>query len=253
MNWIFSNSKIIFNLNIFLKFCNEYWSYVCRFSLDSLNQPIVSSTRSELRKNGKLRCKRKPRVLFSQSQVLELERRFRQQRYVSAPEREILAQSLNLTATQVKIWFQNRRYKSKRVQIETNNNISTSNHKSSTASFKSHETIASESDSQHLDLEMSPRRKNKQKEHHLLESTDDQTTKSNDFSMLNSMSPVKVSTDLHESFYPSRSSVIPPPYSSNLYNPTGGLYAMNQQTYDQYSNMPPGSSSFSCYDKISYW
>lgn len=95
---------------------------------DSSNQPIVSSSRSELRKNGKFRSKRKPRVLFSQSQVLELERRFRQQRYVSAPEREILAQSLNLTATQVKIWFQNRRYKSKRVQIENNNNTSTSNH-----------------------------------------------------------------------------------------------------------------------------
>lgn len=82
----------------------------------------MTSSRSELRKNGKLRCKRKPRVLFSQGQVLELERRFRQQRYLSAPEREILAQTLNLSATQVKIWFQNRRYKSKRVQIEASNN-----------------------------------------------------------------------------------------------------------------------------------
>lgn len=67
-----------------------------------------------------MRCKRKPRILFSQSQVLELENRFRQQRYLSAPEREMLAQTLSLTATQVKIWFQNRRYKSKRGQIETN-------------------------------------------------------------------------------------------------------------------------------------
>lgn len=80
----------------------------------------VTSSRCELRKNGKLRSKRKPRVLFSQAQVLELERRFRQQRYLSAPEREILAQTLNLSATQVKIWFQNRRYKSKRLQIEGN-------------------------------------------------------------------------------------------------------------------------------------
>ena len=74
-----------------------------------------------MRKNGKLRAKRKPRVLFSQTQVLELERRFRQQRYLSAPEREVLAQTLNLSPTQVKIWFQNRRYKSKRLQIENNN------------------------------------------------------------------------------------------------------------------------------------
>ncbi|XP_037321783.1 homeobox protein Nkx-2.3 [Pungitius pungitius] len=60
------------------------------------------------------RTRRKPRVLFSQSQVFELERRFKQQRYLSAPEREHLATSLKLTSTQVKIWFQNRRYKCKR-------------------------------------------------------------------------------------------------------------------------------------------
>ncbi|KAK7930859.1 hypothetical protein WMY93_007254 [Mugilogobius chulae] len=60
------------------------------------------------------RSRRKPRVLFSQAQVFELERRFKQQRYLSAPEREHLASSLKLTSTQVKIWFQNRRYKCKR-------------------------------------------------------------------------------------------------------------------------------------------
>ncbi|CAL8353139.1 unnamed protein product [Boreogadus saida] len=62
----------------------------------------------------KQRTRRKPRVLFSQAQVFELERRFKQQRYLSAPEREHLASSLKLTSTQVKIWFQNRRYKCKR-------------------------------------------------------------------------------------------------------------------------------------------
>lgn len=56
--------------------------------------------------------------LFLQSQVYELEQRFKQQRYLSAPEREMLAQSLKLTSTQVKIWFQNRRYKNKRARIE---------------------------------------------------------------------------------------------------------------------------------------
>ncbi|KAJ6637713.1 Muscle-specific homeobox protein tinman [Pseudolycoriella hygida] len=82
------------------------------------NNQIVTSSKCELRKHAKLRTKRKPRVLFSQAQVLELERRFRQQRYLSAPERELLSQTLNLSPTQVKIWFQNRRYKSKRLQIE---------------------------------------------------------------------------------------------------------------------------------------
>ncbi|XP_076442904.1 homeobox protein Nkx-2.1-like isoform X2 [Babylonia areolata] len=60
--------------------------------------------------------RRKRRVLFSQAQVYELERRFKQQKYLSAPEREHLAGMINLTPTQVKIWFQNHRYKNKRMQ-----------------------------------------------------------------------------------------------------------------------------------------
>ncbi|KAF7690459.1 NK2 homeobox 4b [Silurus meridionalis] len=58
--------------------------------------------------------RRKRRVLFSQAQVYELERRFKQQRYLSAPEREHLAGLIHLTPNQVKIWFQNHRYKMKR-------------------------------------------------------------------------------------------------------------------------------------------
>ncbi|XP_013105532.2 homeobox protein vnd [Stomoxys calcitrans] len=62
--------------------------------------------------------KRKRRVLFTKAQTYELERRFRQQRYLSAPEREHLASLIRLTPTQVKIWFQNHRYKTKRAQSE---------------------------------------------------------------------------------------------------------------------------------------
>lgn len=62
--------------------------------------------------------KRKRRVLFSKAQTYELERRFRQQRYLSAPEREHLASLIRLTPTQVKIWFQNHRYKTKRARQE---------------------------------------------------------------------------------------------------------------------------------------
>ncbi|XP_039993884.1 NK2 transcription factor related, locus 9 [Xiphias gladius] len=61
---------------------------------------------------------KKRRVLFSKVQTLELERRFRQQRYLSGPEREQLARLLSLTPTQVKIWFQNHRYKMKRGRAE---------------------------------------------------------------------------------------------------------------------------------------
>uniref|UniRef100_A0A673B0H1 NK2 homeobox 2b n=1 Tax=Sphaeramia orbicularis TaxID=375764 RepID=A0A673B0H1_9TELE len=61
---------------------------------------------------------RKRRVLFSKAQTFELERRFRQQRYLSAPEREHLAGLIRLTPNQVKIWFQNHRYKMKRARAE---------------------------------------------------------------------------------------------------------------------------------------
>lgn len=46
--------------------------------------------------------RRKRRVLFTQAQVYELERRFKQQKYLSAPEREHLASIINLTPTQVR-------------------------------------------------------------------------------------------------------------------------------------------------------
>ncbi|XP_055367954.1 NK2 transcription factor related 7 [Betta splendens] len=75
---------------------------------------VDSSSDCDKNARSKPRLRRKPRVLFSQAQVSELERRFRQQRYLSAPEREQLAHILRLTSTQVKIWFQNRRYKCKR-------------------------------------------------------------------------------------------------------------------------------------------
>ncbi|CAL1533653.1 unnamed protein product [Lymnaea stagnalis] len=67
---------------------------------------------------GEAPKKRKRRVLFSKAQTYELERRFRQQRYLSAPEREHLASIIRLTPVQVKIWFQNHRYKLKRSRQE---------------------------------------------------------------------------------------------------------------------------------------
>ncbi|VDN56148.1 unnamed protein product [Dracunculus medinensis] len=62
--------------------------------------------------------RRKRRVLFSQTQVYALEQKFRTSKYLTAPEREALASSIGLSATQVKIWFQNHRYKCKRQEKE---------------------------------------------------------------------------------------------------------------------------------------
>lgn len=62
--------------------------------------------------------RRKRRVLFTPPQVNVLERRFLTNRYLSAGDREALAKSIGLTPTQVKIWFQNQRYKHKRQEKE---------------------------------------------------------------------------------------------------------------------------------------
>ncbi|TKR70428.1 hypothetical protein L596_022458 [Steinernema carpocapsae] len=62
--------------------------------------------------------RRKRRVLFSQAQVAALEHRFKQQKYLTATERDQLAAGIGLSATQVKIWFQNHRYKCKRQEKE---------------------------------------------------------------------------------------------------------------------------------------
>ncbi|XP_070540891.1 homeobox protein zampogna-like [Ptychodera flava] len=78
---------------------------------DDQQQPTSSSSSSKQRK-------KRSRAAFSHAQVFELERRFNHQRYLSGPERADLAAALKLTEQQVKIWFQNRRYKTKRRQLQ---------------------------------------------------------------------------------------------------------------------------------------
>ncbi|KAM3606738.1 uncharacterized protein V6R79_022389 [Siganus canaliculatus] len=83
----------------------------------SISQDMVSCSSDEQRcRPG---TKKRSRAAFSHTQVYELERRFNAQKYLSGPERAGLAEALKLTETQVKIWFQNRRYKTKRRQMAT--------------------------------------------------------------------------------------------------------------------------------------
>nr|XP_023956880.2 homeobox protein vex1 [Chrysemys picta bellii] len=56
----------------------------------------------------------RPRTKFSASQLQELERSFREQRYIGASEKRRLSKVLKLSQTQIKTWFQNRRMKFKR-------------------------------------------------------------------------------------------------------------------------------------------
>ncbi|KAL9967317.1 hypothetical protein ACROYT_G025517 [Oculina patagonica] len=58
--------------------------------------------------------KKKQRPLFSPHQIQTMEKEFAKQRYVTEDRRAQLASEVNLTETQVKTWFQNRRTKWKK-------------------------------------------------------------------------------------------------------------------------------------------
>uniref|UniRef100_A0AC35ETQ8 Homeobox domain-containing protein n=1 Tax=Panagrolaimus sp. PS1159 TaxID=55785 RepID=A0AC35ETQ8_9BILA len=67
-----------------------------------------------------LRKTKRIRTAFSPAQLIHLEKAFEQNHYVIGNERKQLASKLQLTETQVKVWFQNRRTKHKRMKMEAN-------------------------------------------------------------------------------------------------------------------------------------
>ncbi|XP_076372103.1 uncharacterized protein LOC143257397 [Tachypleus tridentatus] len=101
---------------------------------------------------------RKPkriRTAFSPSQLLKLEHAFEKSHYVVGAERKQLAQSLDLTETQVKVWFQNRRTKYKRQKQEEEETGKHQQEQSSSRSSEPPDDLTA-ADSRSIKLRQSP-------------------------------------------------------------------------------------------------
>lgn len=81
---------------------------------------------------GKTRTKDKYRVVYTDYQRLELEKEYHTSKYITIRRKSELAQSLQLSERQVKIWFQNRRAKDRKT-VKKNGGDSSTMHPSSIA------------------------------------------------------------------------------------------------------------------------
>ncbi|XP_049323909.1 homeobox protein Dlx4a-like [Astyanax mexicanus] len=88
---------------------------ICSFYRNALSEKSAVIENGEIRLNGKGKKIRKPRTIYSSFQLQALNQRFQQTQYLALPERADLAAKLGLTQTQVKIWFQNKRSKYKKI------------------------------------------------------------------------------------------------------------------------------------------
>ncbi|MBN3300476.1 BARX2 protein, partial [Amia calva] len=81
-------------------------------------EDVVSPKQSQcivLHGAPRLKKPRRSRTIFTELQLMGLEKKFQKQKYLSTPDRLDLAQSLGLTQLQVKTWYQNRRMKWKKM------------------------------------------------------------------------------------------------------------------------------------------
>ncbi|XP_060074952.1 homeobox protein engrailed-1-B-like [Ylistrum balloti] len=87
------------------------WVYCTRYS----DRPSSGPRSRKIRKTKeKTVDEKRPRTAFTNDQLQRLKREFEECRYLTEQRRMDLAQELNLTEAQIKIWFQNKRAKIKK-------------------------------------------------------------------------------------------------------------------------------------------
>lgn len=89
--------------------------YICLFvyvpgAKDDDGGSIKSGMGSLSGSSGLSKKQRKARTAFTDHQLQTLEKSFERQKYLSVQDRMELANKLGLSDTQVKTWYQNRRY-----------------------------------------------------------------------------------------------------------------------------------------------
>ena len=87
-------------------------------SLSSNSLATRARQQSSNRTTGGSKKKKRHRTAFTPTQLLGLENAFEQSHYSVGEERKQLAAFLGLSETQIKVWFQNRRTKWKRIRKE---------------------------------------------------------------------------------------------------------------------------------------
>uniref|UniRef100_T1JAI7 Homeobox domain-containing protein n=1 Tax=Strigamia maritima TaxID=126957 RepID=T1JAI7_STRMM len=94
---------------------NSMWPKLTKDNRSSDDRNIAKNYQSVANKTIK---SRRIRTTFSQEQIEKLEGKFKQQQYFTGPERKLFANSIELNDMQVKVWFQNRRMKWRKENVE---------------------------------------------------------------------------------------------------------------------------------------